>query len=101
MNTPQVNPEGYAAGSVVRAARNLHGRLLLLHGMRDDNVHVQNSVQLVNELQRANKDFDVMFYPTARHGIGGAHVQRLKLDFIRKSLGLDGEQTKPALQKAG
>ena len=43
----------------------------------------------------------MMFYPTARHGIGGPHYQRLKLDFIKRSLGLVGESAKTALQKAG
>jgi dipeptidyl-peptidase-4 len=86
MNTPQENPDGYAAASVVKAAKNLHGRLLLLHGLRDDNVHLQNTVQLVHELQRADKDFEVMIYPTARHGIGGKHYQRLWVDFVRKTM---------------
>ncbi len=86
MNTPQENPDGYAASSVVKAAKNLHGRLLLLHGLRDDNVHVQNTVQLVHELQRADKDFEVMIYPTARHGIGGKHYQRLWVEFVRKTM---------------
>src|SRR5262249_3141221 len=82
MNTPQENPKGYDATSIVKAAENLHGRLLLLHGLMDDNVHVQNSVHLMQALQRANKDFDVMFYPRARHGIGGPHYQKLILDFM-------------------
>ena len=52
----------------------------------DDNVHMQNSVQLIDALQRANKDFEVMFYPRSRHGIRGSHYRKLMLDFIRKSL---------------
>jgi dipeptidyl-peptidase-4 len=71
---------------VVKAARNLHGRLLILHGLIDDNVHVQNTVQLLEELQRANKDFEVMFYPRSRHGISGQHYQRLKVDFMQRAL---------------
>jgi len=63
VSTPKENPKGYEATSVVRAARNLHGKLLLVHGLMDDNVHAQNSIALVDALQRANKDFDVMFYP--------------------------------------
>jgi dipeptidyl aminopeptidase/acylaminoacyl peptidase len=88
MNTPQENPKGYAETSVVRAARNLHGRLLLLHGVMDDNVHVQNSLQFIQELQRADKDFEMMFYPRSRHGIFGRHYQRLVLEFMERSLGL-------------
>jgi dipeptidyl-peptidase-4 len=87
MNTPQENPDGYNATSVVKAARNLHGKLLLLHGLMDDNVHVQNSVQFVQELQRADKDFEVMFYPRSRHPITGKHYQRLIVDFIQRTLG--------------
>jgi dipeptidyl aminopeptidase/acylaminoacyl peptidase len=87
MNTPKENPDGYARTSVVGAAKDLHGRLLILHGLIDDNVHVQNTVQFMDELQRANKEFEVMFYPKARHGIFGSHYQKTMLDFIRKSLG--------------
>jgi dipeptidyl aminopeptidase/acylaminoacyl peptidase len=88
MLTPKENPEGYDKSSVVKAAKNLHGRLLLIHGLMDDNVHVQNTVQLVDALQAANKDFEVMIYPKARHGIGGPHYQRLQLDFIRRTMGV-------------
>jgi dipeptidyl aminopeptidase/acylaminoacyl peptidase len=88
MLTPKENPAGYDRGSVVKAAGNLHGKLLILHGMMDDNVHVQNSVQLADALQRAGKDFEMMFYPNARHGLGGGHYQRLRLDFIRRTMGL-------------
>jgi dipeptidyl-peptidase-4 len=86
MNTPQENPEGYKRTSVVAAASQLHGRLLLIHGIRDDNVHLQNTLQLVNALQRADKDFEVMVYPNDRHGIRGRHYQRLVLDFMRRTL---------------
>lgn len=86
MNTPQENPEGYKRTSVVAAASQLHGRLLIIHGIRDDNVHLQNTLQLVNALQRADKDFELMLYPNDRHGIRGQHYQRLILDFMRRTL---------------
>jgi dipeptidyl-peptidase 4 len=86
MNTPQENPEGYDATSVVKAAQNLHGRLLLVHGMMDDNVHVQNTLQLVEALQKANKDFELMVYPRSRHGLGGQHYSRLMSEFMRRTL---------------
>jgi dipeptidyl-peptidase-4 len=95
MNTPQENPDGYNVTSVVKAAKNLHGRLLILHGLMDDNVHAQNTVQLVQELQRAEKDFEVMLYPRARHGIFGRHYQRLVLDFMQRTL-----QPKPGNQSS-
>jgi dipeptidyl aminopeptidase/acylaminoacyl peptidase len=86
MNTPQENRAGYDATSVVQAAKGLHGKLLLVHGLMDDNVHVQNSVQMVEALQQAGKEFELMFYPRARHGIRSRHYQRLVLDFMRRQL---------------
>jgi dipeptidyl aminopeptidase/acylaminoacyl peptidase len=85
MSTPQENPQGYDASSVVKAAKNLHGRLLLLHGEMDDNVHVQNTLQLVDELQKAEKEFEVMIYPRARHGLGRGS-QRDIVRFILKTM---------------
>ena len=86
MNTPQENPEGYKASSVVAAAGRLHGKLLLAHGLMDDNVHAHNSMQLVEALQRADKPFEVMVYPRNRHGIGGKFHERLMIDFMRRAL---------------
>ncbi len=86
MLTPQENPEGYKAGSVLEAARNLHGRLLLVHGMIDDNVHVQNSVRLIQALQEANKPFELMLYPESRHGIAGRHYRQVQADFIFRTM---------------
>ncbi len=96
MNTPAANPAGYDETSVVKAAKNLHGRLLLLHGMLDDNVHLQNTTQLVNALQRADKDFELMLYPRAKHGIHGAHYTRTTYNFIIKTM--LPEQTPSPLQ---
>ena len=70
MDTPQANPEGYKSTSVVEAAKNLSGHLVLVHGTMDDNVHFQNTVRLAYELQKADKQFDVMIYPKMRHGLG-------------------------------
>ncbi|MBL9076571.1 MAG: S9 family peptidase [Planctomycetes bacterium] len=66
---PTTNADGYARGSVVEAAANLHGHLLLLCGAMDDNVHMQNSLQFLHALQQAGKDCDFMVYPRVRHGI--------------------------------
>lgn len=71
MDTPQDNPEGYRFGSVMTHADKLKGKLLIVHGTIDDNVHFQNTVQLVSALQDLSKDFEVMFYPGGRHGWGG------------------------------
>src|SRR5205807_2412595 len=86
MNTPQENPDGYEKTSVVKAAKNLHGRLLLIHGLMDDNVHVQNAAQLIAALQAAGKDFEVMVYPQARHGGFGRHAEKVTLDFMKRTL---------------
>ena len=90
MLTPQENPEGYASGSVVDAAANLHGRLLILHGAIDDNVSLRNTLRLVHALQRADKDFEMMLYPSSRHGIFGPHYSRIQVDFIERALGDSG-----------
>lgn len=69
MLTPEHNKEGYDRSSPVRAAANLQGHLLLLHGAIDDNVHVQNTIQFVYALQKAGKQFEMMLYPKSRHGV--------------------------------
>ena len=91
MGLPKENKEGYAKSSVVNAAANLHGKLLLIHGMIDDNVHLQNTAQFIQALQRADKQFEVMVYPSSRHGIGGIHYQKLMMNFIRKTMTPDAK----------
>ena len=92
MSTPQRNAEGYNTSSNVKAAANLHGNLLIVHGMVDDNVHLQNSVQLVYELEKAGKTFEMKFYPgpRSRHGFGEVelrdHNEKATLDFLLKHL---------------
>ena len=87
MSTPQLNRDGYKQASVVAAASNLNGRLLILHGLRDDNVHPENSIQLIQALQKAERQFEVMFYPTSRHGIYGNHYNKLCFNFIVDAMG--------------
>jgi dipeptidyl-peptidase-4 len=90
MLTPQNNPEGYAKTSVIKAAKNLSGKLLLIHGMMDDNVHLQNTIQLVYELQKAGKQFELMVYPKSRHGVVDPnlvkHMRELMMRFILENL---------------
>jgi dipeptidyl-peptidase-4 len=71
MDTPEQNPEGYEAGSAMTHADKLVGKLRIVHGEMDDNVHMQNSLQLVSKLQDLGKDFELMIYPNGRHGWGG------------------------------
>jgi dipeptidyl-peptidase 4 len=96
MGLPQDNPQGYDASSVVKAARNLHGKLLIIHGLIDDNVSVRNTMRLVEALQSANKDFELMIYPGSRHGVFSPHYSRLQLDFIRRTLGSPALPRPPA-----
>ena len=76
MDTPQNNPEGYETSSVITAAKELHGKLLLLHGLMDDNVHVQNSMRFAEALIQNNVDFEYMVYPDKNHGIYGGNTRR-------------------------
>ena len=90
MLTPQNNPAGYDGTAVTKAAKNLSGKLLLIHGMMDDNVHMQNTTQLVYELQKADKQFELMVYPTQRHGVQDPlqvkHWYSMMTDFVLKNL---------------
>ncbi len=90
MDTPKANPEGYRSSSVVTSAKNLHGRLMLIHGEIDDNVHLANTMQFVHALQKANKKFDLMVYPNNRHGVidpdQAYHQYQMMTDFFKQQL---------------
>ncbi|MEM9411586.1 MAG: DPP IV N-terminal domain-containing protein, partial [Planctomycetota bacterium] len=90
MGLPQTNQIGYEASSVVKAAGQLRGKLLLIHGSIDDNVHLSNSMQFAMELQQAGKQFELMIYPKNRHGIRrpeqAKHLRRLMFEFVLENL---------------
>lgn len=67
MSTPQENPEGYRASSVMTHVRRLRGPLLLIHGMLDENVHFRHTARLVDALARENKPYELLLYPNERH----------------------------------
>lgn len=69
MSTPQDNPEGYRDGSPINHVHKMQGKLLIMHGTADDNVHYQSFEMLTNELIKHNKLFDQMVYPMRAHGI--------------------------------
>ncbi len=96
MDTPGQNPEGYEFGSVMTHADKYKGFLLITHGTMDDNVHMQNTIQLVSKLEDLGKDFELMLYPGGRHGWGGAkrrHSTREGVQFwLRHFLGKDLEE---------
>ena len=89
MGTLTNNAEGYKTGNVMNYVNQYKGFLQIVHGEIDENVHLQNSLQLIAKLQDAKKDFEFMVYPTGRHGWGGnkgLHFQNLKTQFIYKHL---------------
>jgi dipeptidyl-peptidase-4 len=89
MDTPAENKEGYDFGSVMTHAGRLKGVLLLEHGDMDDNVHMQNTIQLVNTLMDRGKMFELMIYPNQRHGFREAKredANRRAVDFWLKHL---------------
>jgi len=90
MGLPQQNPDGYARTSVLEAAPGLTGKLLLIHGTTDDNVHLQNTVKLIHRLQKAGKEFELMLYPRSRHKFEDEeltlHLWGLVAKFIRNNL---------------
>ncbi|WP_347160245.1 S9 family peptidase [Pontibacter chitinilyticus] len=74
LKTPQENPEGYDQNSPLTFADQLKGDLLEIHGTGDDNVHFENSVEMVDALVAANKQFDSFYYPNRNHGIYGGNT---------------------------
>ena len=90
MRTPQENPQGYDDNSPINFVDKLKGKFLLIHGSGDDNVHVQNSMQMMEALIQANKQFDSQIYPDKNHGIYGGKT-RVQLynkmtNFIKNNL---------------
>ncbi len=90
MRTPRENQDGYRVSSPLARVEELVDPLLLVHGTGDDNVHFQNSVQIVSELQQAGKQFDLMIYPNKTHSIGGTstqmHLYTLMLGWLEETL---------------
>ena len=90
MQTPQENANGYDDNSPINHVDKLKGDYLLIHGSADDNVHVQNSMEMISALVKANKKFDLFIYPDKNHGIYGGntrlHLYQKMTDFILKNL---------------
>jgi dipeptidyl-peptidase-4 len=90
MRRPQDNPQGYDKVSLLKSAKDLHGRLLLVHGTYDDNVHPQNAWAFTDELIKADKMFDMMIYPMRKHGIADTpariHLYNRMIEFWTKNL---------------
>jgi dipeptidyl-peptidase-4 len=83
MGLPAENPEGYRSASVLTYADRYRGVLRIVHGTMDDNVHMQNSLQLIDRLEDLNKHFEFMAYPGERHGWGGKKGIHLRNESYR------------------
>ena len=90
MRTPKENGEGYDAGSPIKQASKLQGKLLLIHGTADDNVHYQNCAEYSEALVQAGKQFDMQVYTNRNHGISGGntrnHLMNRVADFFIENL---------------
>jgi dipeptidyl-peptidase-4 len=90
MLTPEHNADGYKRSGPLSAAANLSGKLMLIHGAIDDNVHVANTIQFAYALQKAGKQFDLMLYAKSRHGVTDPllvrHMRQMMTDFIVANL---------------
>ena len=90
MRTPQENPDGYDLNSPINYIKQLKGNYLLVHGSADDNVHYQNTMEMISSLVKENKQFDLFIYPDKNHSIYGGttrlHLMTKITDFIIKNL---------------
>ncbi|MGB9457477.1 MAG: DPP IV N-terminal domain-containing protein [Bryobacteraceae bacterium] len=89
MGLPKDNPDGYRDAALPPKAKDLKGRLMLVHNFEDDNVLFQNSIQLTSALQLAGKQFEYMLYPLKTHGVSGPDAQQMNqmmVDFFERSL---------------
>ncbi len=90
MSTPQENPAGYRDAAPQNFVAGIRARFLLVHGTGDDNVHPQNSVQLIEQMIRANRPMQQLFYPNRTHSIDGGnatvHLYQALTRFLRENL---------------
>ena len=90
MSRPQDNPEGYEEHDLIKHAGELEGKLLLVHGSADDNVHFQQSMLYVEQLVEAGKQFEMQVYPNKNHSILGKktrlHLYTRFNEFLKRNL---------------
>jgi len=90
MGTPQSNPEGYKDSSVLTHAHKLRGKLLLVHGMTDENVHFRHTARLIVALTEANRDYDLLVFPEERHmprdARGLEYQERKVVEYFERNL---------------
>jgi dipeptidyl-peptidase-4 len=88
MRMPAENEAGYDAGSAVKLAGKLKGRVLLLHGMVDDNVHPNNTFAIAQAWQQSSTPFEMMLFPNSDHGIRSPAYEATKWSFILRNFGM-------------
>ncbi len=90
MRTPEENPDGYDRNSPINFVEDLQGKYLLIHGSGDDNVHYQNTMEMITALVAADKQFDLFIYPNKNHGIYGGntrnHLFTMMLNYTLENL---------------
>ena len=90
MRTPEENENGYDDNSPINHVDKMKGNYLLIHGAADDNVHYQNTMEMINAMVAANKQFDLFIYPNKNHGIYGGntrnHLFQMMFDYIKENL---------------
>ncbi len=90
MRRPQVNDRGYESASLLPRAKDLTGKMLIIHGTADDNVHVQQAWQYIDALVKADKPFEMQFYPDDNHflkkGNNAVHMHNRILEFLARNL---------------
>ena len=99
MRTPAENATGYEEGAPLNYVKGLASSYLLVHGTGDDNVHPQNSIQLVDKLEDAGKQFRFMVYPGRTHSISGGnsrtHLFTMLTNFVEETLGNAAQRVNP------
>ncbi len=87
-STPQLNPKGYDDNSPIHFANLLKGKLLLVHGTADDNVHIQNSYRMIDALLDADKDFDWIIFPDRNHSMGSRrnYLYKKMVEYTKENL---------------
>ncbi|RZV70605.1 MAG: S9 family peptidase [Flavobacteriaceae bacterium] len=104
MMTPDENPSGYDDNSPINHVDKLKGHYMIVHGTGDDNVHVQNTMRMVEALIQADKDFEWMVYPDRNHGIFGGntrkHLYRKMTNFINSTIGNNSTVSNNNVSKA-
>ncbi len=100
MGTPQSNPEGYAESSVMRHVDGLQGKLMLVHGLIDENVHFRHTARLINALIQARKKYELLLFPDERHSprkpADRVFMEEQIRDFLLKNLPLHSGRSKRA-----